>query len=295
MSVRDDFIRRFPEVSGRAAAGLVGEGSECFGFDDEYSRDHDWGPRFVIWVTDEDYRTFGEDLTAWYAALPKEFTGYRKETESPEGLTREGIMTCGSFYRRYIGSEEGPSTNTEWLSLPESYLAVVTNGKVFEDPAGKFSQVREKLLGFYPEDVRIKKIAARAAKMAQSGQYNYPRCAGRGESVAAFSALAEFTESSISMVYLLNREYMPFYKWAHRGMEKLRILPEVRLLLWELVTERSSDRRKTLTEQISEKVLGELVRQGLCEDGDSFLLAHCGEMMRRIRDPEIRALHVMAG
>ena len=38
-----DMIERlFPKWAGRIAVGLVGHGSECFGFDDEISRDHDF-------------------------------------------------------------------------------------------------------------------------------------------------------------------------------------------------------------------------------------------------------------
>ena len=98
---------------------------------------------------------------------------------------RVGCLCIEDWYRRYTGYAHGPETLAQWRQIPESFLATATNGEIFADPFGIFTVIREKLLVYYPEDIRIKKIVARAATMAQAGQYNYPRCVRRGDTVAA--------------------------------------------------------------------------------------------------------------
>ena len=92
---------KFPEYKGRIAAGLVGHGSECFGFDDEISRDHDFEPGFCLWIADEDERLFGFRLFRAYAALPAEFHGYRLQKRSVMGGGSKGVHTISAFYSAY--------------------------------------------------------------------------------------------------------------------------------------------------------------------------------------------------
>lgn len=305
---------KFPEYENRIAVGLVGQGSECFGFDDILSTDHDYGPGFCMWLTKEDYEKIGRELEYEYQQLPKEFKGF-KRIESARAGRRIGVFEINDFYEIFVGPLSFNRSNEEWLRIPEKLLATVTNGKVFRDDLGEFTRIREELLKFYPEDVRIKKIVARAAVMAQSGQYNYARCMKRKDEVAASMALNEFVATSISMVHLLNRKYTPYYKWMHRSICKVEKLPQIYDLLEQLVKLPSQidnwknldnttffyginfkDEKVELIEKICALVLEELKNQNLISDTrENFLEAHIDELMRHIKDPRVRCLHVMEG
>lgn len=284
---------RFPELLPQMAMGLAGEGSECFGFDDELSRDHDWGPGFCIWLDQRDYAEFGQEIQKAYDSLPGEWADFPPRSTTPEGQGRVGVLCIQDWYKRYTSFPSGPHTLAEWRRVPEAFLATAVNGEVFSDPLGRFSSVRRHLLSYYPEDIRLKKLANRAALMAQAGQYNYLRCAKRGETVAARLALADFARAAMSMGYLLNRQYAPFYKWMHQGLRSLPKLPRLYDQIGQLFqTERPAEVEEGI-EGICINAVAELRRQDLSYSLDSFLLAHSGELLSRIRDPELRKTHIM--
>ena len=287
------FAAECPAVLERAAVGLVGEGSECFGFDDAISRDHDWGPGFCLWLTPEDLAAFGAAAQRVYESLPREYLGFRRLRVSPETAHRVGVQSVPEFYARYIGFDHPPKTLWEWHTAPETGLAVVTNGKVFQDPLGQFSAFRAALLDFYPEQYRQKRLAAACALAAQAGQYNFSRCMRRGETVAALSALAEFISQLERATFLLNRRYTPYYKWTHRALCALPLLgrelgPELRALAEE------TEGRAQRIERCSALVIDELRRQGLSRSGSDFLLDHAAEIQSGITDPELARMHLMA-
>jgi len=286
----------FPSYAGRVACGLVGEGSECFGFDDELSQDHDFGAAFCMWLTDGDYDEIGQPLNDSYMSLPDSFLGFPRRDLNAYDEQRVGAMRISDFYLKFTGCPAAPQTIAEWRMIPESFLAVATNGEVFRDDLDAFSEVRSALLAFYPEDIRLKKLAARVATMAQSGQYNFKRCMDRRETVAASLALSEFIKSACSAVFLLNKKYMPFYKWAHRGLKALPLVSEAWALSEAIVSGGTADSAKTLDniEALSDAVLRELKAQNLTYGDDDFLLPHADVIMQHITDPVIAGLHIFA-
>lgn len=243
---------KYPQYTGRIAAGLVGHGSECYGFDDAYSQDHDFGPRFCLWLTDEDYAAIGEQLEADYEALPRKFSvdaqghvtfeaharsdasgafpsagaGSPVTPRAQDANRRDGVFRIGDFFESITGYRTAPAQTAphEWLMLAESTLAAATNGEVFADPTGQFSKTRQ---GFkdMPDDVRLALISKRLGMIAQAGQYNLPRSLKRGDGAAAWLSIHEFVQATASLVFLVNVPmvvgYMPYYKWQFAALRKL--------------------------------------------------------------------------
>lgn len=279
------------------AAGLVGEGSECMGFDDELSQDHDFGPAFCLWVPEAILRQAGNALQAAYDTMPTSYRGYTRIT-SAQGGGRVGVLSTEGFYRKFTGLDHAPQDNLEWFRIPERFLATASNGEVFLDYYGTFSEIRCQLKSFYPEDVQRKKMAARCAVMAQAGQYNYGRSMKRGDSQAAYFACAEFVKNAMSCIYLLNETYMPYYKWIFRGAQGFRIMRDTVGKLEELTmisdAPAGRSRKEWLIEDVCTDFCREFNRRGMTRTMDTFLQAHGEELMRSIRDTRLRNLHIMA-
>ncbi len=291
--------REFSEIMPFLAIGLVGSGSECSGFDDDLSQDHDFEPGFCIFLPDEDIvdRRSAFLLERAYLKLPKEFLGFTRNPLNPVGGNRHGVIPIADFFSSKVGSPDGNLTVEQWFSLPEYSLLEATNGEVFCDNLGLFSLIRENLR-YFPEDIRLKKLAGHLLLMGQSGQYNYLRCISRNDSAAAQLAIFEFVQSALHCIYLLNRTYMPYYKWSFRGLRGLKsgeLAKDLEYLLSSGNTESEVKKKTKIIQNICTEISEELQFQGLTK-------AKCAEMEmlaytvnEKIDDPNIRNMHILQG
>jgi tetratricopeptide repeat protein len=192
--VLPEFEKHLSDILPLCAFGLVGEGSECYAYDDKISQDHDFGPSVCIWLEKDDYLKYEDKINEVLKTLPKAYLGFQELKESEWGSDRRGLLNIEDFYFKFLGSSKVPRTIAEWQKIPETALATATNGEIFLDNLGEFSRIRKELLNYYPEPIRQNKIATRLMNISQHGQYNYTRCLKRNDLVAANQCLYLFVD-----------------------------------------------------------------------------------------------------
>ena len=288
---------QFPEYEERIAVGLVGEGSDCYGFDDEISKDHDYEVGFCMWLTEEDYQKIGNPLQAEYEKLiGKTFpqSGNNRFLQK-----RRGVFCINEFYNRLLGTNYNfeKSFSVAYENVNEFSLAAATNGEVFRDDLGIFSTVREKLMQYYPEETWRKKMAQCLHDFSQYAQSNYARMMARKDVVSANLCKMKAVETTMDLLYLLQRKYAPYYKWKKKGLEKnafsLKVLTVIEKIVelpnqtqaWEKVKYSSAavntqDECVGLFEEVAGMLLEEMKRQDLVCGEDLFLESYIGQILK---------------
>ncbi len=290
----------FTDIKRYLAVGLCGSGSECFGFDDEISTDHDFEAGFAIFIPPENIVSRRDEflLERAYYKLPKEFRGVKRNLLSPVGEKRKGVIRTADFFIDKTGTPNGELSVKDWLTIPEFYLAEATNGKIFTDYYGEVTAIRNRL-EYYPEDIRLKKLAGRLLLAAQSGQYNYSRCVRHGEEYSAQLALNEFVDAAIKTKFLLSKKYSPFYKWTFRALRGLNGGEKLSETLGYLLTTSNDDRHVGIKEDavrdVSLGIVKELKKQNIVSlDTDD--LEKCAYAVNdSVADGEIRNLNILVG
>lgn len=268
--------RKFPYLLSRMSIGLVGKGSECMDLDDEFSKDHDFETRVHCILTREDVKLYHSELDAAFSFLDGGNV-YLVPTED--------------YLLKYTGGTKEPQSITEWRNIPEHFLATAVAGELFWDREVMFKVARAHLKGYYPKDLWLKHLAFHCVKLAQAGQYNFGRSLKRQDRVAAFLSLQEAFHHLMSIIFIMNQRYMPFYKWQYRVLERLPIEGKKTAAILYGILEGNPLEGNTedILESLCQQIICWLQTQGLTGCNDSFLLPHGQEIQKHITDLTLRA------
>jgi len=286
---------KFAGYEDRIAVGIVGEGSDCFGYDDFISRDHDFGTGVVMWLTDDDYEAIGSRLSMEYNSIIAKQPGNNLTERLKE---RRGVMTISGFYSNILGIDcdtvSCRLTEDDWYMLDHNCLATAVNGEVYRDDLGEFSAFRKMLLDYYPDNIWKIRIVNELHKFSMTLQVNYARCMSRKDTVAARLCHMQGLEASMQLYFLMKRIYPPYYKWIYRRLEEIdnggkysalvKRLAEsdIDISYWKGEYKANfiniSDPIVDCAEQIAEMLVDMLREKGLINSMDPYLERYVGEI-----------------
>ena len=224
--------KSLPQIADNHAAALIGWGSDVLGNDDELSRDHEWGPRCIILLSDSLADYCGILYDVLNSEIPSHFMGYptryvlcreaytRVLSDTGSGNVNIDITTCSRYFQDNLDVII-PDSDIDWLSIPEHRLLELTGGEVFFDGPGELTALREFYKKYYPPDV----WKYRLAYMWQSINWDIDligMCDARNDFLSARNCLNATLYRIMKLTFLLNRRYSPSYpKWLGKEFYKL--------------------------------------------------------------------------
>lgn len=266
----DEYVRpvlaaQFPDEFAQMAFGVWGLGSEAMRMDDDFSRDHHWGLRIDAIMPEELLQTRWPAIAAALEThLPRSYQGHAlgERAVVGAGITPESLS---GFLRRTIGLDHPPETYAEWLSIPEEDIVHVINGEVWHDPSGRFTAVRERFRGYYPEPVRLRRLAHWCRFYSGMGTYALKRALLRHNPYYASIAFGRAIRLGVQMAFMLDKTYYPYDKWT---MAAFRRLPRMYDRLAALVDEAVDigtgwERKLELLDRISDVLDQTMVADGI--------------------------------
>lgn len=261
-AVQPIIARTFPAL--KYTAALIGSGSEILGFDTAMSSDHHWGPRAMIFLSDDDLAQRRDALHAALAAqLPYTFRGYPTHFSPPDPDDnnvqllqpidsgpvnhRVEIMTLRAFFGDYLAIDPfADLAPADWLTFPEQKLRAVTAGAVFHDDLG-LAAIRAKL-AYYPRDVWLYLLAAGWTRIGQEEPF-VGRTGYVGDDLGSQIIAARLVRDMIRLCFLMERQYAPYAKWFGTAFSRLACAEKLASTFrWALLAQNWRERESYLSD-----------------------------------------------
>ncbi|MCG2766853.1 MAG: DUF4037 domain-containing protein [Anaerolineae bacterium] len=226
------------------SAALLRYGSDVLGFDTPQSRDHDWGPRLMLFLTEGDYETHCDRMDqVLRQELPPEIHGYSTDfghhedgtalmvaadggpgsrASLPARTINHGVMffTVRAFFKDVLRFDPDEELRAiDWLTLPEQCLRSVTSGRVFHDGLSQLEPIRARLR-YYPQDVWLYLLAAQWRRISQEEPF-MGRCGQVGDELGSRLVAARLVRDLMKLCFLMERQYTPYIKWLGTAFKQL--------------------------------------------------------------------------
>lgn len=253
------------------SAGLIGSGSDVLGYDDEVSADHDWGPRFYLFLNQNDMSRKQEIFDYLASRMPYSFMGYSVNFSDPD--PSDGGVRCAQmidrgkvsplifihvfeeYLREYLGIADLSSlTYLDWLAFSEHKLLSLISSRIFVDHL----HINAKLavLRYYPDDVKLYLLASNWALIAEEQAF-VKRCADRGDEAGSIIICARIVERLMRQLFIYHDKYTPYSKWFGTAFTKLPVDSEIKNYLYAaLQAKKIQDREDNLV--MAQKMIGDL-------------------------------------
>lgn len=274
----------FSAYEDKIAVGITGYGSECFGYEDEYSYDHDCNIRLLLFTDRQTYDEIGNELQSEYEnKLEAFYNAYDIRRNPSLGVNKnDGVVEIESYFNNILDTDRFPKTDEEWFNVKEENLAMAVNGEIFSDKPGKVTKIRQRLSEYYSNRVWLTRIAKEMHMYSQTAQYNYSRMKLREDYVSAKLSIALGMEHCMRLVYLLNRTYAPYYKWLRKGMDNLSRLSQIGDILDTIAT--NDEVAAANFELIATLIVKEMNKIGIIEGKDNYLDHYTGIILKKAAD-----------
>jgi hypothetical protein len=306
----------------RYSAAVIGWGSEVLGFDTAVSRDHHWGPRLLLFVSDKDYPKLKDKISQTLSNnLPYEFMGYSTNYSKPDpvGVRHAIKITSGpvdhminvhtvkSFFEARLGFDPSKKIAViDWLTFPQQRLLELVSGEVYHDGLGELRKTREKLK-FYPRDVWLYLLAAQWTRISQEEAF-VGRAGDVGDELGSQIVASRVVREIMKLAFLMERQYAPYSKWFGSAFSKLKIGAKLAPILRHVMLAKTwKAREKKLAESYSllakqhnalkitkplpTRVTKYYDRPYLVIHGDNF----ANEIKRKIKDPQVKRIKTNVG
>ena len=230
---------RFSDL--RYSAALIGWGSDVLGYDDAESTDHNWGPRFQLFLSEQDHEKYQESIIAVFnEQLPSEFRGYPTAfeivTNDVAGPIKHNVdvETIRGFFGRYLGCDPyGEIEAADWLTFAEHKLLAVTSGKVLHDGLDELEPIRRKFR-YYPKGIWIYMLAAQWEKIFEEQAF-VGRCGYVGDELGSMVIAARQVKNLMKLCFLMERKYAPYSKWFGTAFNRLECAGELSPILMQVL------------------------------------------------------------